>query len=71
MEDGSVCSNIARDYPETDIQHLRQLRRNAIKEAQQSKPPRAYRELFRVLRDLDKPGAGETYGADTDEAATD
>lgn len=73
MEDESVCSNIARDYPEADIQHLRQLRRNAIKEAQQSKPPRAYRELFRVLRDLDKTGAGENYAADTDsdETATD
>ena len=45
-------SDIARDYPEADIQHLRQLRRNAIKETQQSKPPRAYRELFRVLRQV-------------------
>lgn len=71
MEDESVGSDIARDYPEADIQHLRQLRRNAIKEAQQSKPPRAYRELFRVLRDLDKTGAGETDGADADETATD
>jgi len=71
MEDESVGSDIVRDYPEADIQHLRQLRRNAIKEAQQSKPPRAYRELFRVLRDLDKTGAGDAYGADADEAATD
>lgn len=71
MEDEAVGSAIARDYPEADIQHLRQLRRNAIKEAQQSKPPRAYRELFRVLRDLDKTGAGETDGADADETATD
>lgn len=71
MEDEAVGSDIARDYPEADIQHLRQLRRNAVKEAQQSKPPRAYRELFRVLRDLDKTGAGETDGADADEAATD
>ena len=54
-----------------DLFDLRQLRRNAIKEAQQSKPPRAYRELFRVLRDLDKTGAGETDGADADETATD
>jgi ribosome-associated protein len=52
MEDESVGSDIARDYPEADIQHLRQLRRNAIKETQQSKPPRAYRELFRVLRQV-------------------
>jgi ribosome-associated protein len=29
------------------------LRRNALKEAEQGKPPRAYRELFRELRDLE------------------
>ena len=71
MEDEAVGSDIARDYPEADIQHLRQLRRNAIKEAQQSKPPRAYRELFRVLRDLDRTGTEGIYGADADESATD
>ena len=30
------------------------LRRNAIKEKEQNKPPRAYRELFRVLREIDE-----------------
>jgi ribosome-associated protein len=30
------------------------LRRNAIKEKEQNKPPRAYRELFRVLRELER-----------------
>lgn len=52
MEDEAAFSEIARDYPTADIQHLRQLRRNALKEAQQARPPRAYRELFRQLRDL-------------------
>ena len=52
MEDEAVFSEVARDYPGADMQHLRQLRRNAIKEAQQGKPPRAYRELFRELREL-------------------
>jgi ribosome-associated protein len=53
MEDESVFSEVARDYPAADIQHLRQLRRNALREAQQGKPPRAYRELFRELRELE------------------
>ncbi|MCK9989004.1 MAG: ribosome biogenesis factor YjgA [Rugosibacter sp.] len=66
MEDESVCSDIARDYPGADIQLLRQLRRNAIKEAQQNKPPRAYRELFRVLREMQKNAANE---ASPDDAA--
>ena len=61
MEDETKFSELARDYPAADIQHLRQLRRNALKEAQQNKPPRAYRELFRELRELEgKVGADET-----------
>lgn len=57
MEDEAVFSEVARDYPGADMQHLRQLRRNALKEAQQGKPPRAYRELFRELRELEGAGA--------------
>ena len=53
MEDEAVFSELARDHPAADIQHLRQLRRNALKEARQNKPPRAYRELFRELRELE------------------
>jgi len=67
MEDEAVFSEVARDYPRADMQHLRQLRRNALKEAQQGKPPRAYRELFRELRALE--GAGEADDtADFDDA---
>ena len=62
MEDEAVFSELARDYPGADIQHLRQLRRNAIKEAQQNKPPRAYRELFRELRDLEATTGTEDTG---------
>ena len=54
LEDEAVLGEIAGDYPGTDLQHLRQLRRNALKEHLQNKPPRAFRELFRVLRELGK-----------------
>jgi len=57
MEDEAVFSEVAHDYPGADMQHLRQLRRNALKEAQQGKPPRAYRELFRELRELEGKSA--------------
>lgn len=53
MADDAVFAEIGRDYPGADIQQLRQLRRNALKEAQQGKPPRSYRELFRELRELE------------------
>jgi ribosome-associated protein len=52
MEDEAVLGEIAREHADADLQHLRQLRRNALKEAAANKPPRAFRELFRVLRAL-------------------
>lgn len=53
LEDETVLGEIAHAHPAADLQHLRQLRRNALKERELTKPPRAYRELFRVLRDLE------------------
>ena len=39
-------------HPSADRQHLRQLARNARAERDREKPLHAYRELFRVLREL-------------------
>ena len=64
MEDEAMFSEVARDYPGADMQHLRQLRRNALKEAQQGKPPRAYRELFRELRALEGSSATDDMADD-------
>lgn len=38
-------------HPGADRQQLRQLVRNALDERAKGKPPRAFRELYRVLRD--------------------
>ena len=38
------------EYPTADRQHLRQLVRNAGEEKRRNKPPRAYREIFQVVR---------------------
>ncbi|MBU1236853.1 MAG: DUF615 domain-containing protein [Gammaproteobacteria bacterium] len=54
LEDEGVLDEIARRTATADFQRLRQLRRNAIKERAEKKPPRAYRELFRVLRELEE-----------------
>jgi len=44
-------------YPHAERQHLRQLARNAHEERLKNKPPHAYRELFRELRELlQEPG---------------
>ena len=52
LEDEKVIGEIAAAHPQADLQHLRQLRRNALKEQELGKPLRAFRELFRVLREL-------------------
>ena len=41
-------------YTAIPIALLRVLRRNANKEKEQNKPPRAYRELFRLLREIEE-----------------
>lgn len=60
IEDEQTVSRILDTWPAADVQHLRTLRRNALREREHGKPPRAYRELFRVLRELDgADSAGE------------
>ena len=54
LEDESTLSDIAALWPAVDLQHLRQLRRNAIKEQEQNKPPKNFRAIFQVLQELDK-----------------
>ncbi len=52
LESEEALGEIAAEFPEADLQHLRNLRRNAIKERDVQKPPRAFREIFQVLRQL-------------------
>ncbi|VAW59741.1 hypothetical protein MNBD_GAMMA08-1492 [hydrothermal vent metagenome] len=39
-------------YPLADRHHLRQLVRNAIKEKKNNKPPAAYRQIFKYIREV-------------------
>ncbi len=57
LEDESVLAEIAAQWPAVDLQHLRTLRRNALKEKENNKPPKNFRAIFQVLQDLDKAGA--------------
>lgn len=52
LEDPETLTKLLADYPQTDAQHLRALIRNALKEKETGKPPKAYREIFQVLREL-------------------
>jgi ribosome-associated protein len=51
MADEGALATILAEAPGADIQRLRQLRRNALKEQEQAKPPRAYREIFQALKE--------------------
>lgn len=41
-----------KEYPDTDVQRMRSLIRNAQKEAETHKPPKSSRELFKLLREI-------------------
>jgi ribosome-associated protein len=45
-------TKMIEQYPDMDIQNMRTLIRNARKEKEANKPPKAYREIFRVLKDM-------------------
>ncbi|HOZ25218.1 MAG TPA: DUF615 domain-containing protein, partial [Thermomonas sp.] len=52
-DDGDVAmTELLAAHPDADRQKLRQLVRNAHEERKRNKPPRAYRELFREVREL-------------------
>jgi len=52
IEDDAALGELAGTHPGVDIQRLRALARNARGERGAGRPPRAYRELFQVLREL-------------------
>ncbi len=53
VEEGdSAIAEALELYPNADRQRLRQLARQANKEKKQAKPPKAYREIFQTLKEL-------------------
>jgi ribosome-associated protein len=52
VADDEALTEFAAAFPGADLQALRTLIRNARKEQKESKPPHAYRELFRVLKEI-------------------
>jgi ribosome-associated protein len=53
LGDEAALTEFAAAFPGADLQALRALIRNARKEQKEGKPPRAYRELFRVLKEIE------------------
>jgi ribosome-associated protein len=65
--DGALAQ-LLDEYPTADRQHLRALVRSALDERRKNKPPRAFRELYRALRELIVGGAA---GSDEDVESAD
>jgi ribosome-associated protein len=59
MEDDEALTGFAASHPHADLQALRALLRNARREQKEGRPPRAYRELFRFLKDADAQATPE------------
>lgn len=73
LADGDAAlAELLDTHPAADGQLLRQLVRNTLEERKRNKPPRAFRELFRELRELMLHGLAVTDdGSHQDEARSD
>ncbi|MEW6119803.1 MAG: ribosome biogenesis factor YjgA [Pseudomonadota bacterium] len=52
IADNEALTLFLNQHPRADATHLRQLIRNAREETARGKPPKAFRELFRAVRDI-------------------
>jgi ribosome-associated protein len=71
LADDKALTQLLEENPELDVQHLRTLIRNARKEQLESKPPKAYREIFQILKDLNKKSRQATGDQDDEETPDD
>lgn len=60
LADEKVSYEIAMHFPSVDMQRLRSLRRAALKEQEMGKPPRSYRAIFQLLKELENETQDQT-----------
>ena len=65
----TALTEFLAQHPQTDAQHLRHLIRNAKKEQAEGKPPKAYREIFQILKQRQVESSGQTEPAEEDDDA--
>jgi len=66
LTDDKALTTLLAENPELDVQHLRTLIRNARKEQAENKPPKAYREIFQILKQIEA-GKGKPAAASADD----
>lgn len=52
LESEDALTELLSEHPQADAQRLRTLIRNSLKETELKKPPKSYREIFQVLREI-------------------
>jgi ribosome-associated protein len=70
LKDDAALTELLARYPDLDAQQLRTLIRNARKEVAENKPPKAYREIFQILKQLQaraKPAEAEEASEDEED----
>jgi ribosome-associated protein len=67
LSDDKALTVLLEQNPQLEAQHLRTLIRNARKEQAENKPPKAYREIFQILKQLQAPDATPTRDEKDDE----
>jgi ribosome-associated protein len=55
LANDAALTELLAQHPSLEAQHLRTLIRNARKEQAENKPPKAYREIFQILKQLQAP----------------
>ncbi|QBP75231.1 DUF615 domain-containing protein [Herbaspirillum huttiense] len=68
LADDQALTELLNRHPDVDVQHMRTLIRNARKEQAENKPPKAYREIFQILKQLQAQAARAKSEAAEDEA---
>lgn len=66
LTDDKALTQLLAEHPQLEAQHLRTLIRNARKEQAENKPPKAYREIFQILKSLQAPAAQSQDANDED-----
>ncbi len=72
LKDDTALTALLEKNPELDAQQLRALIRNARKEIAENKPPKAYREIFQLLKQLqasNSAAAAEAEAEDENDAS--
>ena len=66
LADESIITTLKNEYPDLDVSALRTLRRNALKEQAENKPPKAYRAIFQLLKSLQEAAPTEAEATNED-----